>query len=428
MKNLLPKQIGPYTYYDFCRFCYSKNLSPMLNLGMMPLAGGFLKNLSKVTLEKEKYYPLELMVCQNCFLVQTSVVIKADILFKKYFYFSSKIQTLVNHFRQVAKDLPSNFYDKKKRFIVEIGCNDGSFIQAVQKIGYGILGIDPAANIVAPLIKKGLPIINDYFSSKLAQKIVKKYGKADAIYSFNTLAHIEGMHDVFSGIGTLLKNDGYVVFETHYLGNLLTQKQYDMIYHEHQYYYSLLAIEKFLAIHNMHVFRVDLVSTHAGSIRFSVQKNLGKRKISDTVRKLEQKENQQKLHTMHPYENFAKKIEKTKNELLTLLSTLKQKKCNIAGYGVSGRGTIITNYCRLDATLLSCVLDDSPIKQNIFMPGVHLPTYSPQKLYEKIKYDYVILFAWSFMKEIKKRHFLYLKNGGKFIAPLPKVRIIENKL
>ncbi len=422
---MLPKQIGSYTYYDFCRFCYSKNVSPVLNLGIMPLAGGFLKSLSAKTLEKENYYPLDLMVCQSCFLVQTNVVINADVLFKEYFYFSSKIETLANHFKQIAEDIPSKFSDKKKRFIFEIGCNDASFIQAVQEIGYDILGIDPASNVVIPLIKKGLPIINEYFSAEIAKKIVKKYGKADAVYSFNTLAHIENMHDVFIGIATLLKDDGYVVFETHYLGNLLKQTQYDMIYHEHQYYYSLIAIEKFLAMHHMHVFNVELIPTHAGSIRFSVQKNIGKRKISEAVKKLERKEKQQKLHTMQPYKQFAKKIEKAKKELLELLTKLKQKKSRIAGYGVSGRGTIISNYCNLDTTLLTCVLDDSPIKQHIFMPGVHLPTYSSQMLYEKNKPDYVILFAWSFVEEIKKRHKTFLENGGKFIIPLPKVKIIK---
>jgi len=396
----------------------------MLNLGMMPLAGGFLKNLSKKTLAKENYYPLELMVCQNCFLVQTNAVIKADILFKEYFYFSSKIQTLVTHFVQIAKDIPSMFPDKKKKFIVEIGSNDGSFIRAVQEIGYDILGVDPATNVVTPLVKKGFPIINDYFSTEVARKIVKKYGKADAIYSFNTLAHIEDMHDVFSGIAIVLKDDGYILFETHYLENLLQQSQYDMIYHEHQYYYSLLAMQKFLAVHQMHIFHVEILPTHAGSIRFSVQKNTGKRKISETVKKLERKEKKQQLHTIKPYVQFARKIEKTKNELLTLLTKLKQEKYTIAGYGASGRGTILSNYCGLNTAFLDYIVDDAPAKIGKYMPGTHVPIFPSEKLSGKNAPDYILLFAWAFHDEIRKKHTRYLKNGGKFILPLPKPKII----
>lgn len=425
MKHAVTKNVGEYRYYDYCRFCFSKDIQIILDLGYMPLAGGFLKKLSKKTLEKEHYYPLELMVCQNCFLVQTNAVIPADILFKEYFYFSSKIQTLVNHFQQIAKNIPSMFSDTKKKFVVEIGCNDGSFIRAVQEIGYDALGIDPATNVAAPLVKKGIPIINDYFSAKLAQKIVKKYGKADAIYSFNTLAHIEDMHDVFSGIVTVLKDDGYMIFETHYLGDLLTQMQYDMMYHEHQYYYSLFAIEKFLALHQMHVFNVDIVPTHGGSIRFSVQKNTGKRKISETVKKLERKEKKQKIDTLKPYTQFAKEVIKTKKDLLALLTKLKQKKYTIAGYGASGRGTILSNYCGLDKKFLDYIVDDAPAKIGNYMPGTHLPIYSSKKLADKNPPDYVLLFAWAFVDEIKKRHRKYVENGGKFILPLPTVTILD---
>lgn len=423
--TLSPDSIGAYTSYRFCRFCGSTDVSCVLDLGNMPLAGGFLKNLSKKTLSAEKKYPLQLLFCQNCFLVQTNAVINQDTLFKNYFYFSSKIKTLVNHFNQIAEQISTLQGSTKNPFVVEIGSNDGGFIKAVINKGYNILGIDPAENVVTPLIKKGVPILNEYFTQKLAQKIVKKYGQADAIYSFNVLAHIENMHDVFSGITTLLKDDGYLLFETHYLGSVLEETQYDMIYHEHQYYYSFLAMENFLHMHQMSVFDVELIPSHAGSIRFFVQKNGGKRKVSNRVQTLRSEEKKKGYDQLKTYQDFSKKIKETKEALLTMLRKLKEKNLSIVGYGASGRGTIIMNYCHLDTTMLSYVVDDSEVKQGAYIPGVHHKIFSSQKLYEKHAPDYVLLFAWSFSQEIRTRHQKYLDTGGKFIIPLPDVNILE---
>ena len=182
--------------YKECRFCKSKNIESVIDLGKMPLAGGFIKNKSSFKLEKK--YALSLQFCRDCYLLQTSISINPEILFKKYFYFSSSINTLIKHFentaREVKKMLPRN------SFIVEIGCNDGMFIKALENNNFKALGIDPATNIVKPLINKGAPIINDFFTDILARKITKKYGAADAIYSFHSLAHIPDMHSVVSGI------------------------------------------------------------------------------------------------------------------------------------------------------------------------------------------------------------------------------------
>lgn len=423
MKHAVPKNVGEYRYYDYCRFCFSKDIQIILDLGYMPLAGGFLKKISPEMLKNERYYPLQLLFCQKCYLVQTTAVISATILFTNYFYFSSKIKTLVDHFFQIIETIP-RLLNKKDAFIVELGCNDGSFIYALLQKGYRTLGIDPAKNVVSPLIKKGMPIINTFFSEKVAHRIVNEYGQADAIYSFNTLAHIEDMHDIFSGIEVLLKPEGHLVFEAHYLGNLLKETQYDMIYHEHQYYYSLLAIQSFLTQHDMHVFDVELVPIHAGSIRFSVQKTEGKRKITSAVHDLVQKEKKLGLHKIQTYQNFAKQIKKTKKDLMHTIAIVKSKKKTIIGYGASGRGTILMNYCGLDSSLIDYVVDDAPARQHVFIPGVHVKTYASIKIKSNKIPDYILLFAWSFYKEIAQKQQDYLKKGGKFILPLPKVKII----
>jgi methylation protein EvaC len=415
------KPIGEYRSYDICRFCSSKLLFPVINLGNVPLAGGFIK--SQNARKQEKFYPLIISFCQNCFLLQSVNVIHEDTLFKDYFYHSSAIQTLIDHFKTTAKELLINT-QKKDTFVVEIGCNDGTFINAVMDNNAQALGVDPATNIVKPLIKKGMPIINDYFTEPVAKKIKKEYGQADVIFSSNTLAHIEDMHDVVQGIKTLLKPTGSLIFEIHYLGNILNELQYDMIYHEHQYYYSLMTLKNLFTQYEMEIYDVKLIPIHAGSLRLYVQnKKGGKHEISKNVQSLIKKEKKQKFDKVDTFLSYAKKIEKTKKELLKLLQTLKNDNKTIAGYGASGRGTIIMNYCGLTSDFLEYIIDDAPAKQGSYTPGTHLPIISSDRLLSKDKPDFVILFAWSFFEEIKKRHKKYLEKGGKFIIPLPKIKI-----
>ena len=266
--------------------------------------------------------------------------------------------------------------------------------------------------------------MNEYFTSKTAKKIVRKYGKADIIFSSNTLAHVKNMHEVYKGIENLLKDDGMLVFENHYLGNLIKEMQYDMIYHEHQYYYSLNALVNFLNQHSMEIFDVKFIPIHAGSIKIYAQKKNGKRKVKKIVFDTLEKEKLEKLTLRKTFVDFNRKILNRKKSLLKLVNKLKKNNKKIAGYGASGRGTILGNYTGLTNKFLDYVIDDAPAKQGTFTPGTHLKIVSPLVLNTQEKPDYVILFAWSFWEEIKKRNKNYIKNGGKFIIPLPKVKIV----
>lgn len=414
--------MGGFKRYNFCRFCREKLGKPVINLGKVPLAGGFLK--SEKYFSREKLFPLTIAFCENCYLLQVREVISPDTLFKDYFYHSSAIKTLVAHFEKTVKELAELAGNVTNKLIVEIGCNDGTFIKESLKQGFEAVGVDPADNIVKPLIKEGLPILNEYFSSKTATKIIKKYGRADVIFSSNTLAHIEDMHEVYKGIESLLKDDGILVFENHYLGNLIKEMQYDMIYHEHQYYYSLSTLVNFLKQHNLEVFNVMFIPVHAGSIRVYVQKKGGERKIENIVVKTLEKEQEGGLISKDTFVKYNKSILKTKKDLVKLLNKIKKEGKRIAGYGASGRGTILMNYCGLDHNLLDYVIDDAPAKQGAYTPGNHLKIVPSDILLTKNKPDYILLFAWSFWEEIKKRNEKYLKNGSKFIVPLPSVKII----
>lgn len=418
------KTIGEYRNYDKCRFC-QHDIFPAINLGNVPLAGGFIKKIDDESIANEKFYPLELFFCPQCYLLQTNNVIDKETLFKDYYYHSSAIKTLVKHFESNVNSLVGLLPDTNKKFIIEIGCNDGELISILLKKGFRALGVDPASNIVKPLIKKGLPIINDYFSESLASRIVRQHGKADTIISFHTLAHIEDMHDVIRGIKILLKDDGFLAFEVHYLGNLIREFQYDMIYHEHQFYYSLHSIINLFKMHGMEIFDAQMTPIRSGSIMFFAQKSkTGKRKLSKNIKKIISMEKKIDLNKIQTFLRFSKKIERTKKDLVKLLTSIKKNKKTIAGYGASGRGTVIMNYCGIGKNFLDYVIDDAPIKQGAYTPGNHLKIVPSTILNTTKKPDYIVLFAWPFWKEIKKRNLRYIKNGGKFIVPLPQVKII----
>lgn len=417
------KQKNGYRCYSICRLCYTPLEDPVIELGKMPLAGGFL--ISRNHFDKEKLYPLSLSFCKNCYALQTREVIPANTLFKNYFYFSSAIKTLVTHFTKTVDSLAKQYDHPSEKLLVEIGCNDGTFIKAALRKGFRAVGVDPATNVVKPLIAKGLPIINDYFTIRTAKNIIEKYGKADLIFSSNTLAHIEDMHSVMDGIKILLNTDGSFIFEVHYLGNLLKEKQYDMIYHEHQYYWSLIALQKFLSRFFLEIYDAQIIPIHAGSIQVFVQHvTTGKRRKTKRLALLLQKEKLQKLDCVDTFTRYNKEILKTKEALLHLLHTIKKQGKTVAGYGASGRGTIIMNYCGLDSSYLEYVIDDAPAKAGLFTPGNHLQIV-PSNILKKANIpDYVVVFAWAFLDEIKQRNKFYIKNGGKFIVPLPEVIIV----
>lgn len=423
----IPKNSGKYRYYDFCRFCFSSEIETVINLGHVPLAGGFLPSISTNLIKNEKLFPLEIGFCNSCYLLQTRVVIDSTTLFKNYYYFTSFIGTLVQHFQKLALEFKKIHKNNKNRFIVEIGCNDGSFISALQEKGFRVLGVDPASNVVKPLIKKGVPIINDYFTQKLAKKIEKKFGKADHITSSNTLAHIENMYDVMRGVSSLLSKDGILTFEVHYLGALVEKLQYDMLYHEHQYYYSLHTLITFLHKFDLKIFDVKETSIHSGSIRVYAQKRIGKRKIMPNIKKILSREKKQKLMSRDTFINFDRDMQKHKTKLRDTILAITKKNLSVMGYGASGRGTIVINYSNLDKDIMSFVIDDSTKKQGAFIPGKHQKIIDSKILYSTKRPQYVVLFAWAFYKEILSKHKKFLDRGGKFIIPFPKIKIIDWK-
>jgi SAM-dependent methyltransferase len=420
------KQIGEFTHRTDCRFCQSKNLAKILDLGNVPLAGGFLK---EEQFSEERFYPLDLNFCKDCTLVQVSNVVPAETLFKNYFYFSSSIKTLIEHMASYAYEINDRFLrDRKNPSVFELGCNDGVLLKPFAKMGVRAVGVDPATNVVNSIDSKDIIVINDFFTEKLAVQIKAKYGPFDTFVSSYSFAHIDGMVDVMKGVKTLLKDDGAFVFEVYYLGTLIDQMQYDMIYHEHLSYYSLKALSIFLRRFGMEIFDVKFIpGVRSGAARFYAR-NVGKKteNISPAVAELAEYEKEKAFEKVETYLDYAQKVEDTREQLLALLDRLKDEGKTIIGYGASGRGTTIMNYCGIDDRYLDYVVDDAPAKHGFFTPGTHV-TIKPWDFTKESQFpDYALLFAWSFIDEVKKKRKDYLEQGGKFIVPLPEVKVIGN--
>ncbi len=403
-----------------CRLCDSDKVKIFINFRRMPLAGAF---LSRSQIKNEILYPMAMQFCKNCSSVQVDTVIPLDVLFKKYFYFSSSINTLIDHFFDLS-NMVTKKYLKNGGNVLEIGCNDGVFLNhMVKKVGINCIGVDPAKNVIKKISNKKISSYNKPFDLELSKKIKSRFHKIDLIVSSFSFGHIDNMKSVASGIDNLLDENGTFIFEIYYLGTVIKELQYDMMYHEHMTYYTIKSLKKFLSNYNLRIFNIEKIKLRSGSLRFSCCRIKNKRKNSKNVEKYLHEENKNGFNKLSYLTNYNNKINKTRTDIIKIIKKLKKEKKKIYGYGASGRGTIIMNYCNLNNSILDYVVDDAPAKRGKYTPGTHVKIISWDDL-KKVGYpDYFVLFAWPFHAEISKKRSEYLKNGGKFIVPLPKVTI-----
>lgn len=406
-----------------CAFCGSTKLAEVIDFGDVALAGGFLK---KQQIPSEKKYPLVIVFCENCYVVQVRDHIDPKVLFATDFYFSSAIKTLRDHFADYAADVVGRFLpEPKKATVLEFGSNDGVLLRPLADQGVGtVIGVDPAENIITSIKDDRLTLINDFFNEPSAEKIKGKHGKVDLIMANNVFAHITDINSTTAGVHNLLKDDGVFVFEVHYLGKIIEGMQYDFIYHEHTYYYSLLALENHLARHDMVIFDITPIPIHGGSIRYYAAKKDSKhaKNISSRVKELHNKEKAYGYDKAETYKKFADRIAEKKEKLMDLLETLRAKGRSVVGYGASGRANTIIQYCGITDKHLNYMIDDAPAKKGMYTPGSHLEIRSNDAL-KTDKPDYTVVFAWAFFDEIAAKSEDYLAGGGRFVTPLPDVRI-----
>jgi methylation protein EvaC len=411
-----------------CAFCKSSNIEVITDFGIMGLAGGFLTNHE---LDQETRYPMNLGFCHDCYAVQIVDKINPDTMFKKgYFYFSSSIGTLRNHFINYAEEVVSRFLPSPEdATVIEFGCNDGVLLSPLADLNVGhIIGVDPATNVVGKIDDNRVDIVNSYFDELCASNIVDRFGKADLILANNVFAHVDDINALTNAIDIALDENGAFIFEVHYLGKIIEDMQYDMIYHEHIYYYSLLAVENHFSRYNMMVFDLKEVDSHGGSIRFHVcRENSNLANPTQKVSQFREAEIKKGFNDISIFREFGEKINNQKSDLLSLLNELREQKKTVIGYGASGRANTMLQFCGIDSSLIKYMVDDAPAKKGFYTPGSHLHIESKIPLSKGIRPDYVVIFAWTFLREICQRNMEYLESGGQFIVPLPDVKILDIK-
>jgi len=408
-----------------CRHCNSTSLEEVMDFGLVPLAGGFLK---KKDLASDQRYPMSLSSCNNCKVLQISQIIDPEHLFKDYRYLSSTIHTLVTHFQSYAKHLKKTFPNSKN--VLEIGCNDGVFLRPLKSQGFDVLGIEPAKNIIQYSKEENLPVVNDFFNIKTASKIKDEYGSFDIITGNNVLAHIESIKDVFDGIKLLLSVDGFLVFEVQYLKSLFEKFQYDFIYHEHIFYYSVTSINNFLSSRSMKITHVLENEIHGGTVRIYATHN-----SNDNIPKSQQlnlnsylkEENKLGLNSISGIDHFYNKVLQHRKNIRLLFDKIyaEDSDIKVAAYGASGRSVTFVNFCGLNNQHIDFFIDDSPERQGRYIPGVHIPIFSYEEFTQfNSSPDYIMITAWTFKDEIMKKLKCYIEAGGKIIIPFPIAEIL----
>jgi SAM-dependent methyltransferase len=404
-----------------CRSCGSTDLELVLDLGSTPLANSLPTTQGGTA---ELRYPLDLVFCGACSLVQITETVPPDQLFSEYLYFSSFSDTMLAHARELVGRLVASRKLGPGALAVEIASNDGYLLQYYKQAGVPVLGIEPARNVARVAIEeRGIPTVVEFFGQALAARLASEGKRADVLHANNVLAHVADLRGFVAGIRELLSEDGVAVLEFPYLGDMIDHCEFDTIYHEHLCYFSLAALDHLFARSGLKAIQVERLAIHGGSLLLQVARAEAPRAPDPSVAALLEEETKRGMKTAAFYRGFAQRVLDLKADLRALLSKLKSEGRRIAAYGAAAKGSTLLNTFGIGRETLDFVADRSTYKQGRFMPGVGIPIVPPERLVEQMP-DFTLLLTWNFADEILKQQAEYRRKGGKFIVPVPEVRIV----
>ncbi len=417
------RDLGAANSKSTCRFCSAPLEHLFADLGMTPLANSYLKpeHLKKM----EPFYPLQAYVCGKCFLVQLEEFESPEHIFGDYAYFSSYSDFFLEHAKAYVHAMIERFMYNSDSFVVELASNDGYLLKNFIERKIPVLGIEPAANVAEVAQKAGIPSLVRFFGKQLASELVRDNKYADLIIGNNVLAHVPDLNDFVGGMKLLLKPGGVITMEFPHLMRLVDNNQFDTIYHEHFSYFSFITVAAVFEHHGLRIFDIDEIMTHGGSLRIYA-KHIDDPQNTETkkVRELRQREETAGYTGLELYFKFGEKIKRTKRNILEFLTKVKKDGGSIVAYGAPAKGNTLLNYCGIRTDFIEYTVDRSPHKQGSYLPGTRIPVRHPDAI-AATKPDFIFLLAWNLKDEIMKQLEYIREWGGKFVIPIPEVKVVD---
>jgi SAM-dependent methyltransferase len=404
-----------------CIVCAALAVQEFLDLGETALANKFLTQ-QELSLSEDKY-PLKIGFCHDCGHVQLTSIVPPGAMFEDYLYVSSASDTLKAHLHELAGIVVERHRLAATNLVIDIGCNDGTLLEGFARHGVRTLGVDPAKNLAQFPERDPIDRYVGFFNSETAREIARTRGTASIITATNTFPHIPDLQDFLAGIRTALAPGGTFVIEAHYLVDMLDQVAFDTIYHEHVSYWALGPMMRLFERNGLQAVHAERVPVHHGQLRVSVQRS-DEGTPHPSVAAILESERAAGLDRYDTFERFAEQTLRIKQDLHRTITELRAQGKRIAGYGAPAKGNTLLGFLEIGPDLVDFIADRSPLKQGRYTPGMHIPVVAPERLMTD-QPDYVILFAWNFADEILQQQAEYRARGGRFIIPVPEVRLIE---
>ena len=404
-----------------CRHCNKTLTHTFLDLGSAPPSNAYVSK--DELLQPEKYFPLKVKVCDNCWLVQTEDYAEAGELFNDdYAYFSSTSSGWVSHAKRYVEDIVERLSLDHESYVIEVASNDGYLLKNFITKGIPCLGIEPTASTAEASKKLGIPVLQEFFGNNLGMRLATRNQKADLILGNNVYAHVPDINDFTKGLKAALKPEGTVTLEFPHLLNLLEHNQFDTVYHEHFSYLSLYTVSQIFKKAGLKIFDVEKISTHGGSIRIFGCHIEHECAISTRVEDLLSEEKDSGLQSLDLYLKFQVKADKVKDDFLLFLLEQKKLGNKVAAYGAAAKGNTLLNYAGVKPDLISFICDAALAKQGKYMPGSHIPILPPEELFSN-KLDYIVILPWNIAAEVKEQNNTLVVQGVKFVTAVPVLRI-----